>query len=292
MAERSDLTTDWAESPRLVEVAGPSTDIIVQDLHDTLNSNTKQASHTEIENLDDDPLIDSAGKEDLGGGVQVGITSTMLNSQLAFESRLTPTETGTVTTADTPGTTLNDAAALFVTSGVERGAVVINFDDESITEVLRVVSETQLQTRVLRSGITNQFGFGDSYKIWNIEQCSISGGNVVATDDVGSSISPVFPTAFTQIVRTASSSATALSQQELLFAGAVWIDADDGVSGATGSQQDPVDTIAEGLTIATEKKIKALQVRGTLNFSSNPDATEWDGFGGGAGIVLLPGANF
>lgn len=294
MAERTDLTTVWEESPRIVEVASPSTELVIQDLHDTLNSNTKQASHADdsLESLDDDPLIDSAGKEDLGGGIQVGITSTMLNSQIAFESRLTPTSSGTVTTANGAGTRLIDSAADFISDGVERGAVIINFADQSVTEVLRVVDLNTLDTRVLRAGIANDFGVGDVYKIWNIVQCNVSGGNSVAVDDVGSPISPIFPTAFTQVVRAASSAATALSQQDLLFAGAIWIDGDDGTLGATGSQQDPVLTIAEGLSIGATKKIKQFQLRGTLNFSSDPDPSEWDGYGGGAAVVIQPGANF
>ena len=73
MTERTDLTTDWGEATRLIEVASPSTDIILQDLHDTLRSNTKQAGEGHDDNQDDDPLVDSAGKEALGGGVLVGI---------------------------------------------------------------------------------------------------------------------------------------------------------------------------------------------------------------------------
>lgn len=41
-------------------------------------------------------------------------------------------------------------------------------------------------------------------------QCVVSGGNLVAIDDVGSPTSPIEPTAFTQILVAASSSATSL----------------------------------------------------------------------------------
>ena len=41
-------------------------------------------------------------------------------------------------------------------------------------------------------------------------QCIVSGGNLVAVDDVGANIDPIEPTAFTQIVAAASSSATSL----------------------------------------------------------------------------------
>lgn len=213
MTERSDLTTFWEEDPRIIEIASPSVAIVIQDLHDTLKSNTEQASENDdsLENLDDEPLIDSAGKEDLGGGTEVGITATMLDSQVAFESRITHVQAGTVTTGNVAGTQLIDAAALFVTNNVRRGAVIINFVDESISEVLRVIDENNLISRVLRGGADNQYDIPDSYKIWNIIQCEISGGNLVGVDEVDVEQSPIFPTAFTQVIRAASSSATAIN---------------------------------------------------------------------------------
>lgn len=41
-------------------------------------------------------------------------------------------------------------------------------------------------------------------------QCVVRGGNLVALDDVGANIDPIEPTAFTQVVTAASSSATSL----------------------------------------------------------------------------------
>ena len=87
-----------------------------------------------------------------------------------------------MTTSNPAGTVLIDNLATFITDGVQRGAVVINFSDQSITEVLEVLAETQLRSRVLRAGTTNQFTSGDAYKIWNIEQCEVQGGNLVAID--------------------------------------------------------------------------------------------------------------
>jgi hypothetical protein len=295
MAERSDLTTFWEESPRLIEIAIPSTEIIMQDLHDTLNSNTEQASHSDdsLDNMDDDPLIDSAGKENLGDGREVAITATLQNAQVMAESRLTPTEEGTITNGDTGGTLFEDNTALLITNGVTRGAVLINFSDQSVTEVLEVLTETTARTRVLRAGTLNQYTVSDVYKIWNVEQVNIGGGNLVAVDTDGvTPISPIFPTFCTQIVRTTSSSATALSQEDLLFAGAVWVDADDGSAGGSGSQQDPVLTVTQGLAVGATKSIKQYMVRGTLTFGSDPVPSDWQGFGGGAAMVLSVGSNF
>jgi len=86
MAFRGDITVDWSVSPRIITVASPSTEIVIQDLHDTLRTLEAQSS-----GMDEAPIISSAGKESLGGGVAVGLTSTLLNAQLAFEARPGPT---------------------------------------------------------------------------------------------------------------------------------------------------------------------------------------------------------
>ncbi len=267
MAERSDISVEWSLSPRLIEVADPSAEVVIQDLHDTLRSETKTAAgESDIDNLDEPFLIDSAGKEDLGGGVTVGITSTLQNAQLAFESRLTPTAAGTVTTADAGGTTLTDSAATFQTDGVTRGAVVINFTDQSITEVLSVDSETQLTTRPLRSGTDDDYDLSDAYKVWNIETCNVSGGNLVALDAGDTAIDPVFPTAFTQIVRTASSSATLQELQDIQYAsygGAVHYDAGSPYTGTTfpnGTPRQPVNNFADVLAIVAERGFNAIHL--------------------------------
>jgi len=298
VAERTDLTTFWQESPRIIEVASPSSELVIQDLHDTLRSNTEQAGEGDLDNLDDDQIIDSAGKEDLGGGTLVGITSTLQNAQVAFESRLTPTSTGTVTTSDINGNTLTDSGATFITDGVERGAVVINFVDESITEVLEVLGETQIRTRVLRAGSDNQFDLNDTYKIWNVQQCNIAGGNLVSLNDVNASISPVFPTAFTQIIRTASVSATLQEQAELQFAsfdGGVTLDETSSFSGIgypVGTPGRPVNNQADMLAIAIANGLDKFYVRGNITVASGLDFSDytWIGASQRKTTITVPGA--
>lgn len=286
MTERTDITVDWATSPRLIEVADTSAELVIQDLHDTLRSESKQPGEAELDNLDDPFLIDSAGKEDLGGGVTVGITSTLQNGQVAFESRLTPTSTGTITTANGAGTTLIDSGATFQTDGVTRGAVVINFTDQSITEVLSVDSQTQLTTRVLRSGTENDYDISDAYKVWNVIQCDISGGNLVALDDLDASISPVFPTFATQIVRTASSSATLQELQDIQyasFAGAVHYDSGSAFSGTAypkGTPREPVNNWPDALAILAERGLNAIHLvslNNTLSATENYDNIQFVG---------------
>lgn len=36
MSVRTDLSVDWEASPRIITIADPSTNIIIQDLHDTV----------------------------------------------------------------------------------------------------------------------------------------------------------------------------------------------------------------------------------------------------------------
>jgi hypothetical protein len=129
MSEISGVTVDFEMSPRIATVPISLDAVTVQDWHDTLTNIQGRP-----ENMSFDDLIDSAGKEDLGGGVAVGVTATMQNCKIAFSARL-----------------------------------------------------------------------GPSYV-----QCTVSGGNIVALDGNGDPMSPIEPTAFTQIITAASSSATLL----------------------------------------------------------------------------------
>lgn len=283
MTIRTDVTVDPTLSPRLAEVDAPATEFSAQDQVDTLRDiEEKPRFGSEAR------LINSSGKENLGGGVSVGITNQLNDVQIVFESRLTPTSSGTITTGDANGITLTDAAATFQTDAVERGAVVINFTDLSITEVLTIDSETQITGRVLRAGTLNQYTVADVYKIWNIVQCEVAGGNTTAIDDVGADISPIFPTAFTQIVRTSSSSAT-LQQisevQHASFGGHVNIDVANGVAGTAypiGSETDPVDNLADALTIDAERGFGKLGVSGALTIGATDNIDDFVIEGDGA----------
>jgi len=208
MAFRTDITVDWLSSPRLIFIADPSITISIQDLIDTLRILEEQP----WEGLAFPYIIDAAGKENLGGGVSVGITAKLLNAKLAFEGRKDSIETGSITTSDTSGIILNDSAGLFVTNLVTPGAWVVNLTDGSRATVLRINSETQLVTDGLGNGIDNQFNSSDLYEIQNIIQCDVTGGNLVAVSSDGTtSMSPILPTMGTQVTRTLSSSATGIA---------------------------------------------------------------------------------
>jgi hypothetical protein len=207
MVTRTDIAIDYVDSPRVLEVVSPSTVMSMQDLVDTarkLEDSFQGMSHPK--------LVDASGKQDLGGGVSVGITVAEQNMRLGFEGRLTPAETGTVTSV--PGSPITgrdsfiDAAADFVTANVERGSLVVNFTDQSLGEVISRTSATQLVTKTLVNGLTNLYSTSDVYHVFNVTQCFANGGNLTAVDDMDAVINAVQPTPFTQVVVQASSSAT------------------------------------------------------------------------------------
>ncbi len=208
MTTRNDVQVDYQTSPRVAEVAAPSTEMTMQDLVDTLRKDEDAFAR----GLAFNKLLDASGKQPLGGVTSVGITVALQDVKIAFEGRTTPAETGTVTTgsgAPVAGTiTFEDTAATFVTNGVARGSLVINFTDQSVADVISVDGETQLTTKVLVNGIGNTFDASDVYHVFNVIQVEVLGGNLTAVDDLDAELEPILPTAFTQVVRTLSSSAT------------------------------------------------------------------------------------
>lgn len=196
MAIRTDFTYDMESSPRIITVAAPSTEVTIQDLHDTIVS-----FEDSIEGGQYPRLIQSSGKEDLGGGVLVGVTSTLQNAKLAFEARGGPAYT----------------------------------------------------------------------------QCRVSGGNIVAVDDVGATIPAIEPTAFTQVIIANSSSATLQEQgaiQYSSFNGGVTVDLLSAYSGTDypiGTPQQPVNNMTDALSIASTRGFTVFYVIGDALVDSGGD---------------------
>jgi hypothetical protein len=264
MATRADVSVDFFLDPRVVRVAAPSTEIVIQDLHDT------------VRNIEDEPrfmqygdLISTAGKENLGGGITVGLTATLKNAVIAFDARKQWTSAGTVTTNDLSGRTLIDSGADFVSDGVEPGAWVVNMTDFSISSVITVVSLTEILTDGLGGGTGDTFTTSDEYRILNVTQCEVSGGNLVAVgSDLVTSLDPVLPTVGTQVVTARSSSATL---QELLevqydsFGGLVTVNGLSPFSGTSypvGTLRQPVNNLGDAKLIATERGFRTIQFIG------------------------------
>ena len=299
MAVRSDITVNWNLSPRVITVQAPSTEVTIQDLHDTLRD------------LEDEPLemtygstastgsiIETAGKESLGGGVSVGLTATLRNARLAFEARQIERTSGSVSANDTTGRTLTDSSATFITDGVETGDWIVNVDDGSGATVITVASETELVTDILDGGTTNQFTIGDAYRIWPVIQTNVSGGNLVAVDDSNNEIDPILPTFGTQVVRASASSATLQELTDIQFSsflGGVTVDQTSSFSGTTfpiGTPRAPVNNFVDALAIATARGLPTIYIRGNATLSGALDFTNYTFIGQGdtATTVTIDGS--
>jgi hypothetical protein len=264
---RNDIEIEYNTSPRVAEVAEPSVEVTMQDLVDTIRK-----QEDSFQGMSFKKLINASGKEDLGGGVRVGITVAMQNLLLAFAGRTVPAETGTVTGSPASPVVgkqiLQDTNATFIANNVQRGSLVVNFTDESIAEVVSVDSQEQLTTKTLTEGIGNTYDVNDSYKVWNIVQVTATGGNLTAVDEFQSVINAILPTAFTQVVLTASSSATLQEQADIeysSFGGGVTYDATSIYSGTlfpVGTPRQPCNDLADVISIAAERGFRKIFVRG------------------------------
>lgn len=260
-------------SPRIVKVLSPNSEITMQSLVDELRD-----WEDEPWNMSYKKLITASGKQELGGGVVVGITAQLENVLLMFESRTTSLSQGTATSNDS-GTTLTDISATFITNGIQLGATIINFTDKSVATVLSIDSETQITHELLSDGTLNTWTIGDEYKIWNEVQCEASGGNLVSIDNNGATMSPIMPSAFTQVIKTSSSSAT-LSELSAIqyssFNSYVTIDISNGTSGTAypiGTEEFPVNNLSEAKIIASNNGFNTFYIIGdiTLNGGLTPD---------------------
>jgi len=270
MAIIPDVTVDFTLSPRVITIPASETSITVEDYQDTL---------LKIEESDEGMLWphlrNTSGGEDLGGGTSVGWTMEMQNAVTAFAPRTTSISSGVITTGDTDGEILTDILATFQADGVLPGAHIVNFTDQSVSTVIKVNSEQQLICYPLGDGADNQWDVSDSYKIWNVEQCEITGGNNVAVDGAGSPISSTRPTWGTQILRTSSSSATTQELADIQyssFQGKVWIDVSSSYSGTAfpvGTPRRPVNNIADAVSIANERGFFAFQIVGDITFGAS-----------------------
>ena len=273
MTTRTDVTVDYSQSPRIIEIAAPSTEIVVQDIVDTI-----RIDEATFQGISNEKLLDASGKQSLGGGVLVGITGEFKDAQIAFEPRTNVAQAGAVTTGSgvpiKGRITFSDANADFGAASVVRGSLVVNYDDRSVADVFSVDSNTQLTTRTLKNGISNAFTIGDNYAVYNIVQVNLLGGNQVAVDDLEAEISPVLPTAFTQVVRTSSSSATLQELTAIQFSSfqnAVWVDAINGVTGTdfpAGTPESPVISIPQATSIAEARGFSSIRIKGDFTFDT------------------------
>ena len=237
---------DWGifsrSSPRIVQVGSPSTELVIQDLVDTLRSNTLPAGEALLENLDDDKILDDDGKIPIQPGLQTGIVATLQNAKLRFEPRAGPAfvlctitegdlvtfleDNGSQTGADS-NTVLIDAAADYLTFGIETKAadkdpfIVENITDGSQATVVTVDSGTQITTDGLVGGSDNLFQAGDVIEV------------------SGFATSPIVGSAFTTVSYAASVAASIVGAgSPAAIAAATWdaLTADHTVPGSFGEK--------------------------------------------------------
>ncbi len=261
------ITVYPEESPRLIFITSAENAITQQEL-----LNLCREWEQDPVNLTYNKLITSSGKEDLGGGVTVGITNALQNAKIAFNPTTTSISSGTATSINTAGTTLTDAAATFVTDGVLSGSIIINFTDMSVATVL-TVTQTQLTHQQLNDGSDNTWKIGDTYKIWNITECDASGGNLTALNESSISISPILPTAFNQIVKTSSASATLQELSAIQYSSyqnGVTIDTVNGTDGTNypqGTNEYPVKTLSDAKIIAVDNGFTTFFIKENITFT-------------------------
>ena len=260
----------WHLSPRIIVIPAPTQVMSVQDLSSSIKD-----IEDEPANLSYPRLVKTSGGEDLGGGVSVGITAELQDSQIAFEQRTISIASGTVTTANTNGTILIDSTATFLADGIVTGDIIYNATDKSVATIISADSETQITSFLLDDGIENDWDFGDEYKIWKSIECEINGGNIVAIDVNSISISAFLPTAFTYAIRTSSSSATQTEQSAIRFAsyqGAVWIDElsiNMGTEFPMGTREFPVNNLTDAHAIAENVGLQEFGVIGNLTIGGS-----------------------
>ncbi len=268
-------------SPRIIEIPAPEDEVTIQELIDLI-----RAWEDSEEGMPFEFLISAAGKEPLGGGVTVGITATLNNARIMFTGRTIPLDDGvgrTCDLTDATGTHLYVDDADFVTAGVYPGCTVHNETTGDMGAVTEVTDGNNLQMFKLTGMGSGNWTSGDSYIIYDNVQCSITGGNLIAVDDMGAEIPTVFQSPNIQVIRTSSSSATLQELSAIQFSsfnGGITVDIDNitgravsGVVFPTGTPEQPVDNLVDLHTLTLSKGLNKIFVLGNLTLD---DGEDWE----------------
>ena len=274
------VTVQWGLSPRIIVIPVAETDVSLTDLQDTL-----QDLEDDSQGMPFPKLRSMTGGQELDASTNVGFTMQLQNAQLIWQTNNTVLDSGTVTTPDTNGLILIDSTALFITNGVQPGDMLLNITDNSQATILSVVSETQLQIDGLIGGTDNQFDNVDTYSVFDWQLRRLIGGNLVAVNDSGTSISPVINSFGNSFDRTSSSSATIQELQDIQYASfgnGVTIDQSGGAAGQIypfGTRQSPVNNLTDAKAIAVLRGFDKFFIKGTFTFdvADTVDGYEFEG---------------
>lgn len=288
MALIAGVTIRWGLSPRIIVIPIAEIEVSLTDLQDTL-----QDLEDDSQGMPFPKLRSMTGGQELDATTNVGFTMQLQNAQLIWQTNNTVLDSGTITTPDAAGLALIDSTALFITNGVVPGDMLLNITDNSHATVLSIVSETQLQVDGLTGGTDNQFDSADSYAVHDWQLRKLVGGNLVAINSAGASISPVINSFGNSFDRTSSSSATLQELQDVQFssfAGGVWVDFATGAAGTTfpqGTERQPVSNFADGLAIASARGFNTFYIRGDATIDSGLDYTDFVFIGQGQNLSTL-----
>lgn len=275
MAIITGVTVRWGLSPRIIVIPIAETEVSMTDLQDTL-----QDLEDDSQGMPFPKLRSMTGGQELDATTNVGFTMQLQNAQLLWQTNNTVLDSGTVTTPDVSGLVLVDSTALFVTNGVVPGDMVLNITDNSHGTVLSVVSETELQIDGLTGGTDDQFASADSYSVYDWALRKIVGGNLVAIDGAGSSISPVLNSFGNSFDRTSSSSATLQELADVQyssFAGGVWVDTANGTAGQTyptGTPRQPCSNFTDALAVGSSRGLNTFYIVGNATVNGGLNYTD------------------
>ena len=271
-------------SPRIIEIDGIAyPDVSMQDLYNAIREYEDSYVGQIYEYL-----VNAAGKENLGGGVSVGITVTLNNTRVLFKGNLTPLDDGsgrTCDATDATGRQLYVDDADFISDSVSIGDTIHNKTTNEWATITEIVDQYTLNHLELDGNGKQGWTSGDNYEVFENIQCNLSGGNIVAIDDVDADLDPVIQSPFVQIVKTSASSATLQSQAQMehaTFNGGITIDVVNGTSGTDypiGTSGSPVNNLADAKIIAAERGFKKLFIMGdfTVGATDNVDGYEFHG---------------
>jgi hypothetical protein len=121
----------------IIEVAAPTTEVTIQELINAIRD-----YEDELENMEVAKIADASGKEDLGGGLQVGISLKLLNWKFQFEDRPGPdwvdcsVTGGNLLAVDANNQPMNPIEpAAYVTITVERAVSAVLLQEPEILEI-------------------------------------------------------------------------------------------------------------------------------------------------------------
>lgn len=182
------ITVQWNESPRIITIQAPTTDITVQELSNQIKDIEDEPAHLQYP-----ILILTFGKQPLGAGSFVGITAVLQNAVVAFAARSGPT-----------------TEQMTITGG---NLVAVDANGDTINPIYPTAfTQVSIQQSTSPSITTPESDYAMLYMIENLQGSHKSVGSVFYWDPTGGSDSNAGTTPSTAV-------ATFTKAQELCTAG-------------------------------------------------------------------------